>query len=617
MRKILLAILSAAAIASANAAEVKVASVTFVTPQGTQQESNIAVIVKDATIAAKNGAKLVVFPEEASNIMLGFDTVPGKLTTALTAVAQQYHVYIASGMQEKDPQTGLKYNAAVLVGPNGFIGKYRKNQLNYDDSQDKTPGNLGFPVFDTEIGKISLLICYDDSQIQSLLLPALRGVDIVVYPLAAAKFLRDEQDSSLNHTTLGSMATLPGWVGVNVIAADYTGMLALPQYHVTAQFPGASSIWDGTGKTLKSAPTSTWSNEGNYGNNIIYATLEAGKPSPQREFWLKHRRPELYTDLNLYRAQNVNYAAQKQTQISSLLVQYNPKTGNVQENYKKINELISKQAQLFNLTVLPYNSFIGNVDITKKNIGKYAEKLNGQSYQLAAGLAKKYHTYLVFSMPEENQGKYYETAILFDNNGKQVGIYRKSHLNDSEKTWASAGDDLPVFNTELGKIAIMLNDETRIPELSEVYALKRADVIAIPVAYNQKTYGGNVDIQKGIVPDVSNRGMYMWYDIAKYSQAYTLVANYVNGEHHDIGQSAVYSQIPEEGFYSPSIAPNGENAYLVRFITNNLNGFWTNQQNKVNERRYDLATPLTLDMQSGCFKNWQTSSTGVGVCGMK
>ncbi|RTL01763.1 MAG: hypothetical protein EKK57_03700 [Proteobacteria bacterium] len=616
MNKLLFAILSAVVIANANSAEVKVAAVTFVS-QGTQQESNIAMIVRDATVAAKNGAKLIVFPEEASNAMFGFDTIPGKLTTALTLVSQQYHVYIAAGLQEQDINTGLKYNAAVLVGPDGFIGRYRKNQLNIDDSQDKTPGNLGFPVFDTEIGKISLLICYDDSQIQSLLLPALRGADIIVYPLAAAKFLRDELGSNINHSTLGSMATLPGWIGVNVVAADYTGMLALPQYHVTAQFPGASSIWSSTGKTLNSAPTSTWSNEGNYGNYITYATLETGKPSPQRAFWLKHRRPELYTDLNLYRAQNVNYAAQKQTQISSLLVQYNPKTGNVQENYNKIDELISKQPQLFNLAVLPYNSFIGNVDITKKNIGKYAEKLNGQSYQLAAGLAKKYHSFLIFSMPEEHQGKYYETAILFDNNGQQIGIYRKSHLNDIEQIWATTGNDLPVFNTELGKIAIILNDETRIPELSEVYALKRADIITIPVAYNQKTYGGNVDIQKGIVPDASNRGMYMWYDIAKYSQAYTLVANYINGEHHDIGQSAVYSQIPEEGFYPPSIAPSEENAYLVRFITNNLNGFWTTQQNKVSERRYDLAAPLTLDMQSNCFKNWQINSTSVDVCGSK
>ncbi|MBX9599103.1 MAG: hypothetical protein K2X04_11100 [Burkholderiales bacterium] len=485
------------------------------------------------------------------------------------------------------------------------------------DSRDKTAGDLGIPVFDTEIGKISLLICYDDSQMQSLLLPALRGADIIAYPLAAAKILRYEQDSNGNHTTLGGMATLPGWVGMNVIAADFTGELALPQFNVISQFPGASSIWNSNGKTLKSLPTSTWANEGNYANNIIYATLDTSKANPQREFWLKHRRPELYKEYNLHHVQNVDYTDQKQSQISALLVQYTPKTGEVQENYKKINELIAKQPQLFNLAVLPYNSFIGNIDITKENVARYAEKLNGQSYQLAAKLAQQYHSFLVFSMPEEYMSKYYETAIIFDYNGKQVGIYRKSHLNDSEQTWASAGNDLPMFKTSLGKIAVMLNDETRIPELTEIYELKRADIIAIPVAYNQKTYGGNVDIPKGLVPEASNRGMYIWYDIAKYSQAYTLVANYVNGKHGDIGQSALYSLIPEEGFYPPSIAPNGENAYLVRFITNNLNSFWTNQQNKITERRYDLAAPLTLDMNGDCFKGWIANPTSATTCGIK
>lgn len=65
--------MSAAVFTSANAAEVKVAAVTFVS-QSNQQESNIAAIVRDATVAAKNGAKLIVFPEEASNALAGPDT---------------------------------------------------------------------------------------------------------------------------------------------------------------------------------------------------------------------------------------------------------------------------------------------------------------------------------------------------------------------------------------------------------------------------------------------------------------------------------------------------------------------------------------------------------------
>ncbi|MBX9599104.1 MAG: hypothetical protein K2X04_11105 [Burkholderiales bacterium] len=112
MKKILPILLYAAAFTSANAAEVKVAAVTFVS-QSNQQESNIAAIVRDANVAAKHGAKLIVFPEEASNALAEPDSIPGKLTAALTTVAQQYHVYIVSGLQEKDQKTGLMYNSAI------------------------------------------------------------------------------------------------------------------------------------------------------------------------------------------------------------------------------------------------------------------------------------------------------------------------------------------------------------------------------------------------------------------------------------------------------------------------------------------------------------------------
>ncbi|OZB46476.1 MAG: hypothetical protein B7X60_08565, partial [Polynucleobacter sp. 39-45-136] len=227
----------------------------------------------------------------------------------------------------------------------------------------------------------------------------------------------------------------------------------------------------------------------------------------------------------------------------------------------------------------------------------------------------KYKTYLLFSMPESKDGKYYETAILLDFNGKQVGVYRKSHLNADEQKWATAGNDLPVFSiNDLGRVAVMLNDEVRIPELTEVYALNRANLILIPAMYDGKAYGGAVNIPKGLVPAASNRGMYMWFDIAKYSQAYTLVANYLPKESGEFAASALYSLVPEEGFYPPNIAPNKEMAHQVLFETNLKNNLWINQQKLVVARRWDQATPLTLDPQGACFKEWQKDSTNPEMC---
>jgi predicted amidohydrolase len=621
MKKSLVALALTLVSTLVSAADVKVAAVQY---KSKDISYNISKMSELSIDAAKNGAQLIVFPELAVSGYLSItslnkvkensDTVPGKATSAFGKIAQKYNTYIAYGFVERDPDTGALYNAAALVGPKGFVGKYRKNQLSIDgDTSIFTPGNIGFPVFETTIGRVALLVCYDDSQLQSMLLPALRGANILAYPTTSAYNLRSNPGSVSNHTTIGSMSTLTGWLGMDVVAADSTDAVSLIPGKMDDVVPGGSAVWDAQGKTLAAAAVTTWTDQ--KAIQTIYATIDINKPNPQREFWLKHRRPELYRDYNLFRPTHDDNANLKPAQVTALLVQYEPRNADIDHNYKKIDQLMSEQSQSSTFVVLPFNSFIGNAVVTKENVGKLAEPLNGKSYTLASNLAKKYRANLLFSMPESADGKYYQTAVLFDPNGQQIGLYRKSHLNDIESNWATAGDELPVFNTEFGRVAIVLNDEVRIPEITEMYEFNRANMILVPVAYNQKEYGGDVKIPKGLVPDDANKGMYIWYNMARYSQAYVLVANYVNGEHGDIGQSALYSLVPEDGYYPPKIAPRDkEMAYAVNFATNENIKLWTNQTQKIQERRWDQAMPLTLDQKSACFKEWKKNSTSPIVC---
>jgi len=601
------------------AAEIKVAAVEF-NPTPKDVDGNVKKIVSLITTASESGAKLMVLPEFAVT-SFGFsadypnnvDTIPGRATAAIERVTQKYNNYVVVGMYERDPVTGLIHNSAALVGPKGLVGKYRKNQIPEGDYDTAAPGNLGFPVFDTDIGKIAILICFDDSRLQSLLIPNLRGADILAMPIGSDMMPKFEKMSNGNHSTISNIAVLAGWTGMNVVASNQTGLIGFPSMGLVDQFTGGSTIWDNNGKQLSQSKVSTWTKP--LPPETIYATIDTTKKSEQKAYWLTHRRPELYQVYNLYKAPVDPTANNTQNQISALLAQYEPINGNVEANAKKVDSLIEKNQNVFNLAVLPFNSFLGKVSLNKNNIQHYAEPINGKSYTLASDLARKYRTYLLFSMPEVSDGKYYETAILFDFNGKQVGLYRKSHLNDEEQSWASAGNDLPVFNTaDLGRIAVILNDEVRIPELAEVYALNRTDLILIPAAYDGKVYGSEVNIPKGLVPDASNRGMNIWFDIAKYSQAYTLVANYQSDSSKEFVRSAVYSLVPEEGYYPPNIAPNKEVAHQVMFTTHTNNTLWINQQSLVVGRRYDLATPLTLDMKGECFKEWRANSTAKGLC---
>ena len=112
-------------------------------------DGNIARIAAAVDEAGAQGVKLAVLPEQAT---IGYifdnfamvrpylDTVPGKTTDALAKVTARRHMYVAVGIAELDPVTGLGYNTAALVGPNGYIGKYRKHGLNSQDQAWVTPG---------------------------------------------------------------------------------------------------------------------------------------------------------------------------------------------------------------------------------------------------------------------------------------------------------------------------------------------------------------------------------------------------------------------------------------------------------------------------------------------
>jgi len=133
----------------------KVAAVEF-NPEFMEFEKNIVGACAITEEAAKNGAKLIVLPETAisgyiyrdlEQFLPYMDTVPGKTTDALAKVTAKYGCYVAIGIAEVDPDTGLTYNAGALVGPKGYIGKYRKNGLNPSDILWFVPGNTGHPVF--------------------------------------------------------------------------------------------------------------------------------------------------------------------------------------------------------------------------------------------------------------------------------------------------------------------------------------------------------------------------------------------------------------------------------------------------------------------------------------
>jgi predicted amidohydrolase len=133
---------------------------------------NIEKMVKQIKKAKKKDADLVIFPELS---LTGYvvrdliyelaEPIRGSSTRLLEEVAKKEGVYIVFGMIERSEKAhAVLYNTAVLLGPEGFVGKYQKMHLPthsvFEEKRYFRPGYQA-PVFDTDIGKVGLMICYD------------------------------------------------------------------------------------------------------------------------------------------------------------------------------------------------------------------------------------------------------------------------------------------------------------------------------------------------------------------------------------------------------------------------------------------------------------------------
>lgn len=132
------------------------------------------------------------------------------------------------------------------------------------------------------------------------------------------------------------------------------------------------------------------------------------------------------------------------------------------------------------------------------NFPLYAEKEGGATWQFAADLARRLGIYLsAGSMPEADEaGRVYNTAYVFDRQGRQIAKHRKMHLFDinvkdgqvfQESLTLTPGNEVTVFDTEFGRIGLCICYDFRFPELCRLMALQGALLILVPAAFNMTT----------------------------------------------------------------------------------------------------------------------------------
>jgi N-carbamoylputrescine amidase len=269
-------------------------------------ETNLRTALSGVREAASAGARLVCLPELFRTLYIAqredhalFDLaepVPGPSTAALAAVARETGVVIVASLFERRA-AGLYHNtAAVIDGDGSVAGLYRKMHIPDDPAYYEkfyfTPGDLGFRAFDTRVGRIGTLICWDQWYPEGARLTALEGAGVLLYPTAigwhpAEKQAHGAQQLDAWRTIQRSHAIANGCY---VVAVNRTGLERLDERSPGGgiEFWGHSFVADPFGVVVAEAPEDR--------EVVLLAEVDLAKVEETRRHWpfLRDRRVDAY-----------------------------------------------------------------------------------------------------------------------------------------------------------------------------------------------------------------------------------------------------------------------------------------------------------------------------------
>jgi len=161
-------------------------------------ENNLERAIDRLHQAQAKGAEIVCLPElfqtqyfcqrEDAELFDLAEPIPGQTTTRLSETAKQLGIVLIASLFEKRAP-GVYHNTAVMIDPDGSLrGIYRKMHIPddplYYEKYYFTPGDLGFKAFDTSVGKVGALVCWDQWYPEGARLTALQGAQVLFYPTA-------------------------------------------------------------------------------------------------------------------------------------------------------------------------------------------------------------------------------------------------------------------------------------------------------------------------------------------------------------------------------------------------------------------------------------------------
>jgi len=272
------------------------------------REGNIATLEQNIRLCALEGAELVVLQElhnglyfcqtEDPEVFEQAETIPGPSTELFGKLAKELGVVLVLSLFEKR-SAGLYHNTAVVIEKDGTIaGKYRKMHIPDDPAYYEkfyfTPGDLGFEPIQTSIGKLGVMVCWDQWYPEAARLMSMTGAEILIYPTAIGWESTDTEEEKQRQLEAWMIAQRAHAIanGIHVVSCNRTGYEPDPSGVTNGiQFWGNSFVAGPQGEILAHA-----SNDQN--ENLI-VDLVLTRTEAVRRMWpfFRDRRVDAFGEL--------------------------------------------------------------------------------------------------------------------------------------------------------------------------------------------------------------------------------------------------------------------------------------------------------------------------------
>jgi len=272
------------------------------------REENIAKLSRNIAVLAAQGAGLIVLQElhnglyfcQTENTMV-FDQaepIPGPSTEYFGQLAALHGVVLVLSLFERRA-AGLYHNTAVVIEKDGSIaGKYRKMHVPDDPAYYEkfyfTPGDLGFQPIDTSVGRLGVLVCWDQWYPEAARLMAMAGADVLIYPTAIGWESTDTEEEQLRQQDAWVTVQRGHAVanGLPVISCNRTGYEADPSGVTNGiRFWGRSFVAGPQGELLATAPDDDEAN--------MLVEVDLARAEQVRRWWpfFRDRRIDEFGDI--------------------------------------------------------------------------------------------------------------------------------------------------------------------------------------------------------------------------------------------------------------------------------------------------------------------------------